>query len=441
MTLYLLGRWQWAEYLCLDADDPHSAQSIYEEVRSWSYQEGQYNGVAARTERFPTPHDARGGRATASSPSLTMCTPTRAGSHVADGSPCEIRRSETDYSGSRIAPPGRPNIVDRAPQVANPGKGYRSGLPVTPPISRVINSFNAPGSKSPNGLPNRTFGRTPVRGDTGSVRDSRPISPATSICSTRSNVTRLNNGRRSLIPVASPSAAFQRSTTRMSSSPPPVPALPSRASIADRERDLRATHLRAIAQTPEPTLRARASQMPFYSGRRNTSNQLFGTSTPGSGSPSRDRTTSPEKKQGDSRSTRGSAPSAWKEQPHTRPGSSMSIKSRAGSATPLPMSRSYKGFVPNPLDSLDVELANILESIPNDVVVERLDPPLRKGQRHEGEWRAQYGFSSGRHGRRIYPSRLLELHKPRTANEKVRKVMVRVDGLWRDVRLVLLEMA
>jgi hypothetical protein len=87
-----------------------------------------------------------------------------------------------------------------------------------------------------------------------------------------------------------------------------------------------------------------------------------------------------------------------------------------------------------------MELSVILSDIPHDVHVERLDPPLRKGQVHIGEWTAQYAFASGRHGRRVFPARLLELHKTRN-NERVRKVMVRIDGLWRDVRLVLLEMA
>jgi hypothetical protein len=110
--------------------------------------------------------------------------------------------------------------------------------------------------------------------------------------------------------------------------------------------------------------------------------------------------------------------------------------------TPLPPTAIRKRFVPNPLDPLDVELAKVLESTPNDVVVERLDLPLRRGQRHEGEWTAQYAFTSGRHGRQIFPSRLLELHKPRSSVEgKTRKIMVRTEGLWRDLRLVLLELA
>ena len=110
--------------------------------------------------------------------------------------------------------------------------------------------------------------------------------------------------------------------------------------------------------------------------------------------------------------------------------------------TPLPPTAARRRFIPNPLDLLDVELAKVLESTPNDVIVERLDPPLRRGQRHEGEWTAQYAFTSGRHGRQVFPSRLLELHKPRSGVDgKTRKIMVRTEGLWRDLRLVLLELA
>jgi hypothetical protein len=271
--------------------------------------------------------------------------------------------------------------------------------------------------------PDRTLQRTP-----------RPPSPAGSLASVGSTASHAR--RRSLIPVASPS------TTRRQLRPdqkaiPPVPGLPDRTAIAAMER---ASTLRSVMQTPEPTLRMRATEMPFYAGNSNvvTPSRIGLTTGTSYFSPSRSST--PLGQRRSSAASSRTAPSAWKEQHNLRPPSSVSNISRSGAMTPLPPTTIRKRFVPNPLDLLDVELAKVLESTPNDVIVERLDPPLRRGQRHQGEWTAQYAFTSGRHGRQVFPSRLLELHKPRSGLEgKTRKIMVRTEGLWRDLRLVLLD--
>ena len=267
-------------------------------------------------------------------------------------------------------------------------------------------------------------------------RTPRPPSPAGSLASVGSTASHAR--RRSLIPVASPSM------TRRQLRPdhygiPPVPGLPDRTAIAAMER---ASTLRSVMQTPEPTLRQRATEMPFYAGKsRVVTPSRIGSTTDTYFPPSRSST--PLGQRRSSAASSRAAPSAWKDQHNPRPTSSMSTSVfRSGAMTPLPPTTIRKGFVPNPLDLLDVELAKVLDSTPNDVIVERLDPPLRRGHRHEGEWTAQYAFTSGRHGRQVLPSRLLELHKPRSGVEgKTRKIMVKTEGLWRDLRLVLLELA
>jgi hypothetical protein len=80
------------------------------------------------------------------------------------------------------------------------------------------------------------------------------------------------------------------------------------------------------------------------------------------------------------------------------------------------------------LDELDKELARVLKSFPTDVQVERMDPPLKKGQLHEGEWKAQYALTSWGE-RRVLSCRLLELTRSGSSLEnKTRKVMVRDKG-------------
>lgn len=86
------------------------------------------------------------------------------------------------------------------------------------------------------------------------------------------------------------------------------------------------------------------------------------------------------------------------------------------------------GFVPNPLDDLDKELARQLKNTPTHVGVERIDPPLRKGQLHEGEWNARYCFTiSGE--RKTHTCRLLQMTRSATnTSSKMQKVMIRDGG-------------
>lgn len=200
-------------------------------------------------------------------------------------------------------------------------------------------------------------------------------------------------------------------------------------------------------QTPEPMLRMNATKMPFYAGRTPSSamaspsripsvgptTNSFGMMSPAmsrsamSGmSPGGDRMYDSPSRQGRTPSRlSGGPPSAFKD-PTSRPTSAASASARAGAATPLP--GLHGGFKANRLDELDMALAKLLDEVPNDILVERVTPPLRKGQHHEGEWRARYALTSGRTGRKEHELRLLDLNKPGTGpGGKTRKIMIK-DG-------------
>lgn len=128
------------------------------------------------------------------------------------------------------------------------------------------------------------------------------------------------------------------------------------------------------AQTPEHTLRARAQQVSVFQG------------TPGRPKASMGGTSKlpPSSFRTDGSGTASRAPS--------RPGS------RAGAYTPmfgdqLPL---HEYGPPNPLDPLDMEVAAIVNSLPHGLLVERIDPPLRKNQvpKEGEEIKAQYAFSN-----------------------------------------------
>lgn len=276
----------------------------------------------------------------------------------------------------------------------------------------------------------------------------RSQSPAfSSVSSATTSASKARSGIPiSLRSVSSPMVPKSSSnhSLRSASGPgtPPVPALPSASDIQSKER---LAYLRSTMQTPEPMLRERATRMPFYAGRQPhtpqypsnlTPNRLPSfNASPGNGLPPSTPTNRARSVSGVSSmsgrktpsGTRNGPPSSFKD-PYRSP-SAMGL-ARSGAATPAPLGAIGSWtFVPNKLDELDMELAHILETIPNDITVERIDPPLRRGQLHTGEWTSQYAFTSGRSGRKIYPCRLLVLNKPGSAADgKSRKVMVKIGG-------------
>ena len=107
--------------------------------------------------------------------------------------------------------------------------------------------------------------------------------------------------------------------------------------------------------------------------------------------------------------------------PASRPGS------RAGAETP-------DGYFGEPLhyyapgnhrDPLDMEVANIVNSVPHSLMVERVDPPLRTIPKEGEEVRAQYAFSN-QLGRKVVTCKLTTM--TRSGKGTTKKVMCRVGG-------------
>ncbi|KAI0708810.1 hypothetical protein C8T65DRAFT_576056 [Cerioporus squamosus] len=124
-------------------------------------------------------------------------------------------------------------------------------------------------------------------------------------------------------------------------------------------------------------------------------------------------------------------PSSFKDGPRTpgsRPGS------RAGAETPDEfLGEPEHLYVPaNYRDPLDVEVANIVNSIPHSMVVERVDPPLKNIPKSGEEIRASYAFSNAL-GKKIIACKLTTM--ARTGRAPTKKVMCRVGGGWQDLRL------
>ena len=167
------------------------------------------------------------------------------------------------------------------------------------------------------------------------------------------------------------------------------------------------------AQTPENAVRTRAQQVPF----------LYGTVGRAAGRPSVTKVPPSSFKDG----TASRAPS--------RPGS------RTGANTPttdnnLPMHEYIPG---NPKDPLDVEVAAIVNSISHGLLVERVDPPLRKVPKDGEEIKAQYAFSTSL-SRKVVTCRLTTLSRSGKSLETTKKVMCRIGGgetLWYIFELLL----
>lgn len=168
------------------------------------------------------------------------------------------------------------------------------------------------------------------------------------------------------------------------------------------------------AQTPESALKTRVQQVPVFTAARPAGR----ASLPGGKVP----------------------PSSYRDsstaRTPSRPGS------RAGAYTPSVDSHQPMNiYVPsNPKDPLDAEVAAIVNSIPHGLLIERVDPPLKKIPKEGEEIRASYAFSNSL-ARKVVTCRLTTLTRSgsRTSGETTtKKVMCRVGGGWQDLQLYML---
>lgn len=108
----------------------------------------------------------------------------------------------------------------------------------------------------------------------------------------------------------------------------------------------------------------------------------------------------------------------------SRPGS------RAGAYTPSMDNLVLHEYVPgNTADPLDVEVANVVNSIMHGLIVERVDPPLTKRQipKEGKEIKAQYAFTNS-FSRKVVTCRLTTLSRSSADATTNKKVMCRVGG-------------
>jgi len=162
------------------------------------------------------------------------------------------------------------------------------------------------------------------------------------------------------------------------------------------------------AQTPEAMLKTRVQQVPVFHGSSG--------STVGRGSASRPAVVGKL------------PPSSFRDGVSRTPSSRPS--SRSGSYTPsmehLPLHEYFPG---NMLDPLDVEVSNVCNSLAHGLMVERVDPPLKKSQTPKDgeEVKAQYAFSNAL-ARKVVTCRLTTLTRRGESAAPTKKVMVRVGG-------------
>ncbi|KAJ7281466.1 hypothetical protein C8J57DRAFT_1433399 [Mycena rebaudengoi] len=164
----------------------------------------------------------------------------------------------------------------------------------------------------------------------------------------------------------------------------------------------------ARAQTPEFALRARVQQLPVFPG----------TPSRSTGRPSLQN------------STGKLPPSSFRDGSASRTPSRSG--SRTGAYTPtdnLPLHEYVPG---NTRDPLDMEVAFVVNSISHGLLVERVDPPLKKIPKEGEEIKAQYAFSNAL-SRKIITCRLTTLTRPKADVMLTKKVMCRVGGGWQDL--------
>lgn len=295
----------------------------------------------------------------------------------------------TTQSSSQHVPLHIPNFGSRA---QTPSRAITPGLSTTP----------RPRPKTPSHIPApsralRSFSGTQSESgwDDEDSYFQRSFSPAFSTSELSSTSPRGHPPRppsRSMIPVPA---------VHLSSPSRPSTSMSSYSRSESPPMALKASGFQA--QTPESALRGRVQQMPVSYGSVSTRNTAR---------PSINKLPPSSFKDGNASRT------------PSRPGS------RAGAYTPstdnLPLHEYVAG---NPKDPLDAEVATIVNSIAHSLLIERVDPPLKKIPKGGEEIKAQYAFSNSL-SKKIVTCRLTTLTRSgKTGGDTTtKKVMCRVGG-------------
>ena len=306
------------------------------------------------------------------------------------GTPYKRSLSRVSMASSRPWSPVSSSISTTQSSQYNPFPTFRPPSRSQTPsraITPGLSSTPRPRPKTPSHIPmpsKQLF--TSPQSDYGDDNDNRPFSPALSISSTGYGHPP-RPPSRSMIPIPS---------LHLSS-----PSRPS-SSMSDYAHAISLRSFAPRAQTPEHTLRSRTQQMPIYHGTLGRS----------AARPSLNK--APPSSFKDSSSSRASS----------RPGS------RAGAYTPTMDNFPLHEYVPGNLkDPLDVEVAGVVNHIAHGLLVERIDPPLRKIPKDGEEIKAQYAFSNSL-SRKVVTCRLTTLTRSgkTSGDTTTKKVMCRVGG-------------
>ncbi|KAJ3763836.1 hypothetical protein EV360DRAFT_32816 [Lentinula raphanica] len=287
-------------------------------------------------------------------------------------------------------PPPIPLSFRPPSRAQTPSRARTPGLTATTPRPRPKTPSHIP---VPSDKLKSLAGRSDAGWDDDDSVSGRAFSPTQSVTSTPGGGHPPRPPSRSMIPVP---------TLNFSSPSRPGSSMSFRARSESPSLTFKAHAARS--QTPESALKARAQQVPVYQG-------TLGRSSARPSLP----------------------PSSFRDGPTSRAPSRST--SRAGAFTPSEMSGlPIHEYVPgNPKDPLDAEVAFVVNSIAHGLLVERIDPPLRKLPGENEEVKAQYAFSNAL-SRKVVTCKLTTLTRSgKSGMMTTKKVMCRVGGGWQDL--------
>ena len=312
-------------------------------------------------------------------------------------SPLTSSYSTTHSSQFHLPTPLMPTLRSSSGQ-HTPARAKSPSLPATP-RTRPKTPSHIPGPKTFRSI-SLGAGSASENRDHNNMSIERSYSPAFSVSGYGSSpVHPPRPPSRSMIPVP---------TVHLKTPSRPCSAM-SNFSRSESPTMIRSTFREDAqrAQTPEHVLRLRIQQLPVYQGTIGRSGRPPMPKLP---------------------------PSSFKDRDGSVSHGSSRPSSRSGAYTPsieghhngLPLHE----YVSNGIDPLDVEVANIVNNMPHGLLVERVDPLLKKSRvpKDGEEIKAQYAFSNSL-SKKIVTCKLTTLTRSGKAGDvATKKVMCRVGG-------------
>ncbi|KAJ3743588.1 hypothetical protein DFH05DRAFT_1400095 [Lentinula detonsa] len=303
-----------------------------------------------------------------------------------------VSTNQSSTAFPRLYPPPPPIPFSFRPpsRAQTPSRARTPGLTTTTPRPRPKTPSHIPG---PSDKLKFIAGKSDAGWDDDESVSGRAFSPTQSVTSTPGGGLPPRPPSRSMIPVP---------TLHLSSPSRPGSSMSIRA--RSESPSLTFKVYAARSQTPESALKARAQQVPVYQG-------TLGRSSARPSLP----------------------PSSFREASTSRAPSRST--SRTGAFTPSGTSgQPIHEYVPgNNKDPLDIEVAFVVNSIAHGLLVERVDPPLRRAPGENEEVKAQYAFSNAL-SRKVVTCKLTTLTRSgKSGMMTTKKVMCRVGGGWQDL--------